>query len=172
MFLVAGLLPGTALVSTWISGIDGLTAALQSTWSSLPARTGQTCNVPAGWVARTGPEEFLVVPKNGKPIAKSMREIVTPDIGSVTDLGHARCRIHIEGAQCKAALSKLFVLDLRESSFPVGDVRLTGTHHVPCMLHRLDAERFEIVVFSTYAFDQLSTVMDAAMEFGVTVTLQ
>jgi hypothetical protein len=28
-----------------------------------------------------------------------------------------------------------------------------------------------MLVFSTYAYDQLSTVMDAALEFGVTVTV-
>ena len=170
--LTAGLLPGTALVSTWISGIDGLTAALQNAWSTLPAQTGHTCSVPPGLLIRTGPEEFLVVPKDGKPIAHSLREMVTPDIGSVTDLGHARCRIHMEGAQCKATLNKLFPLDLRDAAFPLGEVRLTGTHHVPCALHRLGTDSFEMLVFSTYAYDQLSTVMDAALEFGVTVSLQ
>ena len=171
VILSSTLLPGTALVSTWISGIEELTTALQSAWGTVPASTGHTGNTAHGQVLRTGPEEFLVVPYDGAPVAKALRAVVTAGIGSVTDLSHARCRIRIEGAQCRATLNKLFALDLRESEFPVGEVRLTGTHHVPCALHRLGAERFDMLVFSTYAYDQLSTVMDAALEFGVTVTV-
>jgi hypothetical protein len=37
---------------------------------------------------------------------------------------------------------------------------------------RLGAEKFDMLVFSTYGYDQLSTVMDVALEFGVSVTLQ
>ncbi len=170
--LTTSLLPGTALVSTWISGIDGLCTALNNAWGALPAKTGQTSSTTAGLVMRTGPEEFLVLPEDGKDIARSLREIVTPDIGSVTDLGHARCRIHIEGMRCNATLGKLFPLDLRGAAFPVGEVRLTGTHHVPCVLHRLGADSFDMLVFSTYAYDQLSTVLDAALEFGVKLSLQ
>jgi heterotetrameric sarcosine oxidase gamma subunit len=169
--LSASLLPGTALVSTWISGIGELAAALQSAWGTVPAHTGQTANTAQGLVIRTGPEEFMVVPSDGAPVAQALRAIVIGSIGSVTDLSHARCRIHIEGAQSQATLNKLFALDLRESAFPVGEVRLSGTHHVPSALHRVSAESFDMLVFSTYAYDQLSTVMDAALEFGVTVTV-
>ena len=170
--LTATLLPGTALVSTWISGIAELTAVLQKAWGSVPSQTGQTLATPHGLVLRTGPEEFMVIPVDGAPIASPLRALVAADTGSVTDLSHARCCIRIEGARCNTTLNKLFALDLREASFPVGEVRLTGTHHVPCALHRLGAERFDILVFSTYAYDQLGTVMDAALEFGVTVSLQ
>jgi sarcosine oxidase subunit gamma len=169
--LSATLLPGTALVSTWIGGIEELTTALQGAWGTVPASTGQTGNTAHGLVIRTGPEEFMVVPSDGAPVAQALRGVVTAGVGSVTDLSHARCRIRIEGAQCRATLSKLFALDLREGSFPVSEARLTGIHHVPCVLHRLGADRFDMLVFSTYAYDQLSTVMDAALEFGVTVTV-
>jgi heterotetrameric sarcosine oxidase gamma subunit len=169
--LSATLLPGTALVSTWIGGIEELTNALQGPWGTVPASTGQTGSTAHGLVIRTGPEEFMVMPNDGATVAQALRAIVTAGIGSVTDLSHARCRIRIEGAQSRATLSKLFALDLREGEFPVGEARLTGTHHVPCVLHRLGADRFDMLVFSTYAYDQLSTVMDAALEFGVTVTV-
>jgi sarcosine oxidase subunit gamma len=169
--LTAEVLPGTVLVSTWISGIDGLTAALQSAWGNVPTHTGKTCDTPHGLVMRTGPEEFLVVPVDGAPVVQLLRAAVPAAVGSVTDLSHARCRIRIEGAQSKATLNKLFPLDLRDAAFPVGEVRLTGTHHVPCALHRLSADKFDMLVFSTYAYDQLSTVMDAGLEFGVNVTL-
>ena len=85
----------------------------------------------------------------------------------MTDLSHARCRIHIEGPQCRTVLNKLFALDLRESAFAIGDIAMSGTHHVPSTLHRLDTDGFDLYVFSTYAYDQLATVLDAAQEYGV-----
>jgi heterotetrameric sarcosine oxidase gamma subunit len=169
--LSASLSPGTALVSTWISGIDELTAALQGAWGTVPASTGMTCSTALGLVIRTGPEEFMVVPRDGVMVVQDLRTVVPSGIGSVTNLSHARCSIRIEGAQCRATLNKLFALDLREGEFPIGEARLTGTHHVPSVLHRVGVDRFDMLVFSTYAYDQLNTVMDAALEFGVTVTV-
>lgn len=169
--LSARLLPGTALVSTWTNGVDGLLAALQSAWGPMPTRVGACCSTHTGLFLRTGPEEFLVLAHNGLPVIEALREAVPADVGAVVDLGHARCCIRVQGAQCRATLNKLFALDLRDAAFPIGEVRLTGTHHVPCALYRVGDEQFDMLVFSTYAYDQLSTVMDAALEYGVSVTL-
>jgi sarcosine oxidase subunit gamma len=169
--LTAGTLPGAALISTWISGIDGLTGALNAQFGTVPEITGQTVATAMGLLARTGPEEFLLLGASAANPVMQLRQTVTADIGAVTDLSHARCHIHIAGAQCQATLNKLFALDLRPSAFPVGQVRLTGTHHVPCMLHRLGDDAFDMVVFTTYAYDQLGTVIDAALEYGVSVAL-
>ena len=35
-----------------------------------------------------------------------------------------------------------------------------------------DTDSFDMLVFSTYAYDQLHTVVDAALEYGVSVTLE
>ena len=55
-------------------------------------------------------------------------------------------------------------MDLRELEFPVGEIRLTGHHHVPSMLHRLGLDSFDLYVLSTYAHDQLSALLDAALQ--------
>lgn len=169
--VTAGTLPGAVLISTWISGIDSLLAALTSQWGTVPQRTGQTATTPLGLLARTGPEEFLLLATGSDNLTTTLRQTVTTDIGAVTDLSHARCRIRIEGPQCRATLNKLFALDLRTTEFPIGEVRMTGTHHVPCMLHRLGTDSFDMVVLTTYAYDQLGTVIDAALEYGVGVAL-
>ena len=64
-----------------------------------------------------------------------------------------------------------FALDLHEAAWPVGELRLSGHHHVPCTVLRLGVDRFDLLVFSTYAFDQLATVLDAAQEYGVALEL-
>ena len=44
---------------------------------------------------------------------------------------------------------------------------LSGHHHLPCGLHRLAEAEFDLYVFTTYAHDQLASLMDAALEYGV-----
>jgi sarcosine oxidase subunit gamma len=156
------------LISTWISGLPGLLQALDQVFgNAVVQQIGKTVQTELGLLLRTGPEEFVLVGDDSTDRCALLRASIDADTGAVTDLSHARCRIHISGAQCRATLNKLFALDLRESAFALGDVALTGTHHVPCMLHRLGTDAFDIYVFSTYAHDQLSTVLDAALEYGV-----
>jgi sarcosine oxidase subunit gamma len=168
VLLTAGMIPSFTLISTWISGLPGLLEALTTVFGdTVPQRIGKTTRTEFGLLARSGPEEFLLVGDDPGDRTTLLRATVSPDTGSVTDLSHARCRIHIEGAQCRTVLNKLFALDLRESNFLIGDIAMTGTHHVPSTLHRLGVDTFDLYVFSTYAHDQLATVLDAAQEYGV-----
>lgn len=169
--LAAGRLASVTLVSTWPAGIDALGAALGRALNApLPQRTGHTQATPMGLLMRTGPEEFMLVSDQAGELTERLRQSIPAEIGSVTDLSHARCRIHIEGEQCLATLSKLFALDLRAAAFPLGEIKLSGHHHVPCTLHRRGPAAFDLYVFSTYAFDQLATLLDAALEFGVALS--
>jgi sarcosine oxidase subunit gamma len=164
----AGMLPSFTLISTWISGLPPLLDALTTVFGdTVPQRIGKTARTEFGLLARSGPEEFLLMGDDHSDRTTLLRATVVADIGSVTDLTHARCRIHIEGAQCRTVLNKLFALDLRESAFAIGDIAMTGTHHVPSTLHRLGADAFDLYVFTTYAYDQLAAVLDAAQEYGV-----
>ena len=164
----AGMLPSFTLISTWVSGLPGLLDALTAVFGdTVPQRIGKATRTEFGLLARSGPEEFLLVGDDHSDRTTLLRATVGADIGSVTDLSHARCRIRIEGAQCRTVLNKLFALDLRESALTIGDIAMTGTHHVPSTLHRLGVDAFDLYVFSTYAYDQLATVLDAAQEYGV-----
>jgi sarcosine oxidase subunit gamma len=162
------MLPSFTLISTWISGLPGLLDALTTVFGdTVPQRIGKTTRTEFGLLARSGPEEFLLISDDPGDHTTLLRATVGADTGSVTDLSHARCRIRIEGAQCRTVLNKLFALDLRESAFSIGDIAMTGTHHVPSTLHRLGTDAFDLYVFSTYAYDQLATLLDAAQEYGV-----
>jgi methylglutamate dehydrogenase subunit D len=172
--LQAHTLPGVVQIATWPSAIAALEQALTRVLAlagPLPARTGQVAELAQATLMRTGPQEFLLVTATGESMVAALRAHIPPDAGSVTDLGHARCRIRISGGACVATLGKLFALDFREAVFPVGELRLTGHHHVPCGLHRRAHDRFDIYVFTTYAHDQLATLLDAAREHGVALAL-
>ena len=170
--LSAGTISSVTQVATWHNGIDVLAAALGTAMKcAVPARTGDTVHLDAALLVRSGPEEFMLISQQSVDMAGRLREHIEADIGSVTDLSHARCHIRIEGDQCCNTLSKLFALDFREPQFPLDQVRLTGHHHVACMLHRRELDCFDIYVLSTYAFDQLSTLLDAALEYGVSLAV-
>lgn len=166
--LSAGMLQSVTQISTWISGISGLLQAMGAVFEGkVPQQIGKTEDTPLGLLLRTGPEEFLLIGADATDRMPTLRAAIAADVGSVTDLSHARCRIHISGEQARTVLNKLFPLDLREASFPIGNVAMTGTHHVPSTLHRVGVDSFDLYVFSTYAYDQLNTVMDAALEYGL-----
>jgi methylglutamate dehydrogenase subunit D len=172
--LHAHTLPGVVQIATWPAAIAALEQSLTQVLAlagPLPARTGQVAELAQARLMRTGPQEFLLVTATGDPMVGALRVHIPSDVGSVTDLGHARCRIRISGDACVATLGKLFALDFREAVFPIGELRLTGHHHVPCALHRRAPDRFEIYVFTTYAHDQLATLLDAAREHGVALAL-
>lgn len=172
--LSASRLPCVALVSTWPAAMPLLCEKLGEVLGQTPpALTGQMTQCASGLVIRTGPEEFMIVADaigaEGFDLKVTLREAIPPEVGSLTDLSHARCCIHIGGSNCLDVLPKLFALDFRETEFPVGTARLSGHHHLPCTVHRLGLAEFKLYVFSTYALDQLESLLDAALEYGVSL---
>lgn len=172
--LTAQTLPSVTLISTWTSGLQGLMQSLgQLFGSAVPQQTGHTCTTDMGLLARTGPEEFMLIGEQVAPgRVAQLRATIAADVGAVVDLSHARCRIGIQGPHTRRALSKLFALDLRTRAFPVGQVQLSGTHHVPSLLYRTQEDAFDWIVFTSYAQDQLETLADAALEYGVAITVE
>lgn len=161
-------------LSTWPTGVEAWLAAMAHVIAApLPQKTGDTQTTSLGLAMRIGPEELMLVsddpaqPPSHETVA-ALRQHVTANIGSVLDLSHARCRIHIEGERCVDTLSKLFALDFRDSAFPIGRVLLSSHHHVPCTLRRTGTGAFDAYVFTTYAREMLETMVDAALEYGFT----
>ena len=170
--LSAGTVASVTQVATWPGAGEALGDALAAALAcAVPARTGDTVALDRGVLVRSGPEEFLLLSGQSTDMRTLLHQHIAPATGSVTDLSHARCQIHITGDKCRDTLSKLFALDLREQQFPLEQVRLTGHHHVPCLLHRRGVDSFDIYVFTTYAFDQLVTLVDAAREYGVSLAV-
>lgn len=158
------------LVGTWVGAGDALQAALsQHLGCAAPGKTGEVVQAPGMLVIRVGPEEFWVLENKQPDGGVAWRERIASEIGTVSDLSHARHVVQISGPAAIAVLGKLYALDFREVQFPVGQVRHTGHHHVPCLVRRLAADGFDIYLFSTYAHDALSSMRDAALEYGVEV---
>ncbi len=167
----AHALDSVTLMSTWASGIDGLTQAVhQALGCTPPARTGETTGCALGLLMRSGPLDFMLIGAQMAPDrVAQLRAHIPADTGSVLDLSHARVRVRVQGVKAVDALSKLYALDFRPAALAVGDFKLTGHHHIPCTLHRLDAHSFDLYFLSTYAHGQIAALADTALEYGVSV---
>ncbi len=161
-------------ISTWSSNIGALSSALHRALDCAPPlHTGQLVSCALGTLMRSGPYEFLLVGDTGQPASDRvslLRQHVSADTGAVLDLSHARVRVSVHGDKAVEALSKLYAIDFRPAAFASDSVALTGHHHIPCLLHRLDAQHFHAYYFTTYARGQIDALADAAREFGVDVT--
>jgi len=161
-------------ISTWSAGIGALSSALHRALDcEAPLHTGQLTHCALGTLMRSGPFEFLLIGQDDQAPSDRvalLRQHVGADIGSVLDLSHARVRVSVQGEKAVDTLSKLYALDFRPAAFAKDSFALTGHHHIPCLLHRLDAQHFHAYFFSTYARGQVGLLEDAALEFGVTLT--
>jgi len=161
-------------ISTWSAGIGALSSALHRALDcEAPLHTGQLAHCALGTLMRSGPFEFLLIGQDDQAPSDRvalLRQHVGADIGSVLDLSHARVRVSVQGEKAVDTLSKLYALDFRPAAFAKDSFALTGHHHIPCLLHRLDAQHFHAYFFSTYARGQVGLLEDAALEFGVTLT--
>jgi sarcosine oxidase subunit gamma len=167
--ITAQRLESVTLLSTWASGMEALTQAVHSALGCTPpAQTGEAAECESGLLMRSGPLEFLLIGGEAAPQrVEQLRAHVPAEVGSVLDLSHARIRVQLHGAKAVDALAKLYALDFRPAAFPVGRFQLTGHHHIPCLLHRLDVQHFALYFLSTYAHGQIEALMDVALEYGV-----
>lgn len=160
--------------STWSSSIGALSGALHRALDCAPPlHTGQLVQCALGTLMRSGPFEFLLVGDSDhspNDRVALLRQHINAEMGSVLDLSHARVRVSVHGDKAVEALSKLYALDFRPAAFAANSFVLTGHHHIPCLLHRLDAQHFHAYYFTTYARGQIDLLADAALEFGVDVT--
>ena len=161
-------------ISTWSSSIGALSSALHRALDCAPPlHTGHLVQCALGTLMRSGPFEFLLVgdaDHSPSDRVALLRQHINAEMGSVLDLSHARVRVSVHGDKAVEALSKLYALDFRPVAFATNSFVLTGHHHIPCLLHRLDAQHFHAYYFTTYARGQIDLLADAALEFGVDVT--
>lgn len=80
-----------------------------------------------------------------------LEALVPPEIGSVTDLGHARVCLRLSGSRAAWVLAKGVAIDLHHSAFPVGTCVWTQVDHVGIILRRAEADAFDILVYRGFA---------------------
>jgi heterotetrameric sarcosine oxidase gamma subunit len=98
-----------------------------------------------------GPARYHIVGAVGAIEPAALRRLIPPNLGAVVTLGDGRCIFRISGPGAAAFLAKGITLDLDASEFPVGRVAGTLCHRIPVVLHRCEANTFDLHVYRGFA---------------------
>jgi heterotetrameric sarcosine oxidase gamma subunit len=114
------------------------------------------------------PGKFTVVDE-AEGLAAAFANVVTPAIGTVTDLSHGRTAIRIAGPKAEWVLAKFFAIDFALPAFPLGAGRSTTHHDVFAQIQRTGADQFDIYVFRSFARSFWKALCHASEEVGYEV---
>jgi len=145
-------------------------AALVAAIGIAPPRAQNTVTVAGEtrilWI---GPARWMVVERETRGLAELLARHCPPEIAAVTDLGHARTAISIEGRAVRSLLSKLCTLDVDPAAFPVGSSAQMLMGQIGILLHCRAKAAFDLFVYRGFAASAWETILDAALEFGCEV---
>lgn len=114
------------------------------------------------------PGKFLVVDQDEGPAA-AFANVVTPDIGTITDLSHGRTAIRIAGPKAEWVLAKFFAADFSLPAFPLGSGMSTVHHDIFAQIQRTGADQFDVYVFRSFARSFWDSLCHASEEVGYEV---
>lgn len=138
----------------------------------LPSAVGTTLSGPMR-VLCIAPGEWLIVSYEHQ--ASVLRENIEPDLLqqglTLVDLTDGLAGLEVQGSAAREVLSKGCGLDLHPRSFPTGRCARTRFAQIPVVVDCLDEPpRFELYVARSYFSYLRLWLIDAAAEFGDTLT--
>ena len=114
------------------------------------------------------PGKFTVVDE-AESLATAFAGVITPAIGTLTDLSHGRTAIRIAGPKAEWVMAKFFAIDFALPAFPLGAGRSTNHHDVFAQIQRSGADQFDIYVFRSFARSFWKALCHASEEVGYEV---
>ncbi|TJW13289.1 MAG: sarcosine oxidase subunit gamma family protein [Mesorhizobium sp.] len=114
------------------------------------------------------PGKFTVLDE-AEGLALAFADVVTPAIGTLTDLSHGRTAIRIAGPKAEWVLAKFFAIDFALPAFPLGAGRSTNHHDIFAQIQRTGADQFDIYVFRSFARSFWKALCHASEEVGYEV---
>ncbi|MER8391727.1 sarcosine oxidase subunit gamma [Mesorhizobium sp. M1340] len=162
--------PGSILqLAAWPGEEKTLMASIHTvTGLTLPDGAGGGVTNGARSVFGFAPGKFTVVDE-AEGLATAFADVVTPAIGTVTDLSHGRTAIRIAGPKAEWVLAKFFAIDFALPAFPIGAGRSTMHHDVFAQIQRTAADQFDIYVFRSFARSFWKALCHASEEVGYDV---
>ncbi|MGH6932910.1 MAG: sarcosine oxidase subunit gamma [Dongiaceae bacterium] len=138
--------------------------------SELPNRIGVAVVAGGRCLMRTGPEQIWILGREGDDVGMRAYGAIPSEQGAVTPLSHSRTRIAIAGDCARELLRKSVPIDVHPDEFRVGQFALTGLHHTPVLVHRVESDRYDIYAMRSFALTVWEWLADAAFEFGYDIT--
>jgi sarcosine oxidase subunit gamma len=163
--------PGSILqLAAWPGQEKKLIAGIRTvTGLALPDGAGAGSTDGVRSVFGFAPGKFTVVDEAEGLAAAFAGVVVTPAIGTLTDLSHGRTAIRIHGPKAEWVLAKFFAIDFALPAFPIGAGRSTMHHDVFAQIQRTGADQFDIYVFRSFARSFWKALCHASEEVGYEV---
>jgi heterotetrameric sarcosine oxidase gamma subunit len=161
--------PDMAGIKLRRDGEAGLRRTLQAEFGLNLPEPGQSTVAGALKMVSTGPGDWLVLDKHGRPgsLAVSLKHALG-ESASVVDLSSAFGVLRLSGAQARSALMKLCRIDLHPRVFGPGHVARTLMAQIPILLHQVsDEPAYDLFAPSTLAQAFAETLVESAAEYGV-----
>jgi sarcosine oxidase subunit gamma len=156
-------------VAGWPSSAGALTDRLREATGVAPPPPGKCASIDDLALLWTAPGRWLIVSETRSDLAETLTAAIDVGIGTVSDLGHARCVLRLSGPMSPSVLAKGLPIDLHLRAFPVDGVVQGSIHHVGVTVHRAAADAFDLYVFRGFAVSLLEWLTDAATEYGCAV---
>ncbi|MDG4895781.1 sarcosine oxidase subunit gamma [Mesorhizobium sp. WSM4976] len=138
------------------------------TGPALPDGAGGGASSGARAVFGFAPGKFTVVDE-AEGLAATFAGVITPAIGTLTDLSHGRTAIRIAGPKAEWVMAKFFAIDFALPAFPLGAGRSTNHHDIFAQIQRSGADQFDIYVFRSFARSFWKALCHASEEVGYEV---
>jgi sarcosine oxidase subunit gamma len=156
-------------VAGWPSSAGALTERVREATGVAPPPPGNAASNNDLTLLWTAPGRWLIVSETRADLAETLTAAIAVDIGTVSDLGHARCVLRLSGPMAPSVLAKGLAIDLHLRAFPVDGVVQGSLHHMGVLVHRAAADAFDLYVFRGFAVSLLEWLTDAATEYGCAV---
>ena len=162
--------PGSILqLAAWPGEEKGLIEVIRRiTGLALPDGAGGGISNGARAVFGFAPGKFTVVDE-AEGLASAFAGVITPAIGTLTDLSHGRTALRIAGPKAEWVMAKFFAIDFALPAFPLGAGRSTNHHDVFAQIQRTGADQFDIYVFRSFARSFWKALCHASEEVGYEV---
>jgi heterotetrameric sarcosine oxidase gamma subunit len=128
----------------WESFVTAGSTVLRTLGIGFPENYRTPWRSKSAAVWRIAPDRVLI--RSDEPLA-----IASTGELAVLDLSQAKFRLRLEGPGSAGLLARLAALDFSEASFPTGSFAQTGMHHIGVLVDRLDEDKFEILIPTTWA---------------------
>lgn len=157
-------------VSGWPESFNAVCQTLQGIFATpMPADGLKAVSNGDRSVFRVGPERLWLTGKAGDPVFGKIDELVPGDQSVVTEISHSRTILRLSGAASPTVLNRGLPINLDDKVFPPGSFAQSVIHHIPVLVHRIDARggpTFDVYVTREYAVTFWEWLIEAAEPLG------
>lgn len=149
--LQARLIPGLMQIGAWPASLRALEQQIAAAaGTAVPGEPGGSSESDAGLVMRIAAGTFLIECANPE-LGETLAAAIKPDLGTVTNLAHARVAINVSGSQADAVLAKGLAIDLHPDAFPVQQVAQSAIDEIGLLIRHVAEQSFDLYVYRSFA---------------------